>query len=131
MPNILKKLKLLTRSIWLLRLSAKKEFNVPKLLICDAHDAHFSKLWQHIFYSLPMYLCILHTGTMAYVNGELEHGKTIFHETLAKLYIFFLVLFRLCWQIEKYQKPHNPVFAKSFCNHNRQLLCHFRIRNFT
>ena len=97
MPNILKKFKLLTRSIWLLRLSTKKEFNVPKLLICDAHDAYFTKFWQESLYTFPMYLCIFHAGAMANIYRELEHSKTIFHETLAKLCIFFLVLFRLCW----------------------------------
>ena len=60
-----------------MRFVSIEQFDVPKLFIGDAENADFPKLWQKGLYPFAMNLCILHTGAMADVDGELEHGKTI------------------------------------------------------
>ena len=113
----LKQFQLLAWGIGLLRLCAKEQLDVTKLFVCDAHDANLAKLRQNCFHPFSMHLCILHTGTMADVNGELEHGEAVLHETLSKLGVFTKVFLRFCRQVEQYHEPHNPVFAKPFCYH--------------
>lgn len=49
-----------------------------------------------------MYLCVLATGTVSDVDGELEHGESVSLEFLAKIRIAFLVLLGFCGQVEEY-----------------------------
>ena len=97
----LKQLQLLTWSVWQLWLVPIKQFYVTELLVGDTHDANFSELWQYGFYSFPMNLGILHAGTMADVDGELEHRESILNETFAKVGVFFDVFLRLSREVEQ------------------------------
>ena len=84
-------------SIWLLRLGTEEYFDVAKLLVGDTHDTNLTKLWQDGLYTFAMHLSILHAGTVAHIDGELEHGEAVLNETLAELRVLLDVLLRLCW----------------------------------
>lgn len=49
-----------------------------------------------------MYVCIFAAGTVADVDGELEHGEPVALEFLAKIRIAFLVLLGFGGQVEEY-----------------------------
>lgn len=101
-PPFLKQLQLLAWCVGKLRFVAKEQFNISKLLVGDAHDAHLPEFGQDGFHPLAMNLCILHAGTMAHINRKLEHGEAILNETLSEFGVFFDVLFRLCWEVEQH-----------------------------
>ncbi len=97
----LKQLQLLTWCVWQLWLVAIEQFYVTELFVSDTHDANLPELWQHGFHSLAVNLGILHTGTMAHIDGELEHRESILNETFAKLGVFLNVFLRLSREVEQ------------------------------
>lgn len=102
MLNILKQFQLLTRCISLLRFGAKKQLDVAKLLVSNAHNANLPEFWQDGFYSFAMNLCILHAGTMSHINGKLKHGEPVLDETLAEFGVFLDILLRLCGEVKQH-----------------------------
>jgi hypothetical protein len=72
----------------MLGLCAKEQLDVAKLFISDTHNANLPKFGQDGFHSFAMNLCILHAGTMAYIDGKLKHGEPVLNETLAEFGLF-------------------------------------------
>ena len=93
----LKEFQLLTRSIRLLRLGTKEQFDVAKLLVGNAHDTDLAEFRQNGFHPFAMHLSVLHAGAMTHVDRELKHGEAILDETLAELRVLLDVLLRLSW----------------------------------
>ena len=54
---------------------------------------------------------IFSTGTMACIDGELEHVEAILEKFFSEGGIVFPVFFRVGRQVEENEDPHNPVFA--------------------
>ncbi len=101
-PPFLKQLELLTWCIRCLGLASKIQFNVGELFVSNAYDTHFTKLRQYGLHTFTMNFGIFHTGTMADVDGKLEHGESILNETLPEFSIFLDIFLRLCREVEQY-----------------------------
>lgn len=93
--------KLLPWGIWRNWFLTIKQLNGPELLVCYAQHPNMTELWQKRFYAPYVHLGVLHAGTMADVNGELEHGETIALQVLAKKGISLLVALCLRRQVEE------------------------------
>ncbi len=65
---MLKQFKLLVGCICTLLLFAIKHLNICKLLICYTHNDDMPTFRKHGFYAFYMHSCIIHTGTMAYID---------------------------------------------------------------
>ena len=96
--------------MWLLPI---KKLNVSKLLVCYAHYSDLSIFRKKRVDTLHVDFCILHTCTMAYINGELKHGEAILLQPLSEHGVFFYVFLCFCWQIKKNKYPHNSIFTKT------------------
>lgn len=108
------KFKLLTRSSGLLWFLSVKYFKITKLLVGNAEYAHLSKFRKKRLDALDVHLGILHTGTMADVGRELEHGEPVTLQFLAKLCVGLAVTLGLGRQVKLYNHPHNAIFTEAF-----------------
>ena len=93
----LKKFELLAWRIGLLGFCTEEQLNIAKLFVSDAHDANFSKFWQHGLHTFAMDLCIFHTGTMTHIDRELEHGEAILHQTFTEQSVLTYVFLCFRW----------------------------------
>jgi len=93
--------------------SAIEDFHISKLFVSDPQDTHFPGFGQDAFDTLNMHIGILRTGTMAQIDRKLKHCKAILQELLPKEGILLPRPLGVGRQIEQYQHPHNPIFAKS------------------
>jgi hypothetical protein len=59
-----------------------------------------------------MHFHVFAAGAVAYVNAELEHGKTIIHHFIAELGVVFPVFLGFGRKVEKYEYPHNAIFIE-------------------
>ena len=90
-----------------------KNFHHPKLLVGNAHNAYMAFGWQFCFYPLYMYFCIFPAWAMPEINAELEHIEAICHNVLPEFGINLPVLFGFCWQVKKYEYPHDAICIKT------------------
>jgi len=114
----LKQLQLLIRRIDFGLFLPLKEFHHPELLIGNREDTDIPMLGQSSLHPFYMNIRILSAGTMAQIDGKLEHGESVFHHLLAKVGIDFPVFLRIGRQIKKYHHPHDSVFIKTIHKHS-------------
>ena len=116
---------MLSGSIGRLRLFPVEKLYIGELFIRNTQYANFPDLREHCPNPSHVDFGILHTRTMAYVNRELEHSESIFHQGLTEVSIGFLLLLGFRRQVEEHENPHNPIFTETIKPHHDNL--HFRI----
>lgn len=70
-----------------------------------------SEFRQKRLHTLYMDRGVLATGTMADINGKLEHRKAVFLQTFPEIRVGPFVFLRFGRQVKQYQYPHNTIFA--------------------
>ena len=111
--TILKEFQLLTGGFGFHLFLAMEEFDHPKLLIGNLHNAHLPLFGQGIFGAFYMHGRIFPTGTEPHIDTELEHGKAIVQKILTKLGRILPVRQSLCWQVKKNEYPHATVLVET------------------
>jgi hypothetical protein len=97
-----KQLQLLARCVHCFRFTITENFHLTKLFVGNAQNPDVAKLGHERLYPLDMNLGILIARTMPQINGKLEHGEAVGHDTLPKVSIRLALLLRLRRQIEKH-----------------------------
>ena len=112
-----KQLQLLAWRVDRLGLAVAENLHLAKLFVGDAYDTNVAKLGHERLHPLDVYLGVFPAWTMSQIDGKLEHRETVSHDAFAEIGIGFSLFFRLCWQIEKHQHPHNAIFTETV-HHN-------------
>ena len=90
-----------------------KKLHGGKLFVGDGENPYFSVRGQQVFHTAHVYFGIFAAGTVAHVDGELEHGETVAQEVLAEVGCRFPFALGFGGKVEKYKYPHNSVFAEA------------------
>lgn len=97
-----------------LRLLAIKKLNVFELFVGDGKNAYFAIFRHQSLDAADMYGGILATGTMAHIDGKLEHREAVAHDVLAETRSILALFARRGGEIEEYKYPHDAIFTKTF-----------------
>jgi len=108
-----KELKLLRCIGMIGRFGPIEDFHAAKLLVSYRKDTDMPFFREHPFYPPDMDIGVFTTGTMPYVYGKLEHGKTVAHNLLPEPCGNFPVLFPDYGQIKENEDPQNTIFIKT------------------
>ena len=73
-----------------------------------------AELWQEGADPFHVDISVFHAGAMAQVDGELEHGETIFLQLLTEGGIRLPLLLGLGGKVEEHKNPHDAVLAEPF-----------------
>ena len=82
-----------------------------KLLVSKRHDHHLTLIGEHRLDPPHMRLRLLHTRTMAHIDGVLKHREAILQELLAEAGSRLALLRRTRRQIKEDKDPHDAVFT--------------------
>lgn len=109
----LKKFQLLPRGIGCDFFLADEEFYFRELFVGDGEAAYLTILRQRGFDSFEVDCSVLSTGTVAHIDGKLEHRETIAQQLFAEVGGGLAFLFCLGGEVEEDEQPHDAVFAEA------------------
>jgi hypothetical protein len=113
----LKKFELLHRFWCFHKVMSTEDFHHSELFVGNTHDAYMPFWGKNVFYPLDMYLRIFPAGAVPQVYAELEHIEAVGHNIFPEPGIYFPILFSFCWQVKKYEYPHNSIGIESLKHH--------------
>lgn len=121
---ILEELQLLAWRIGLDMFFADKQLYFGELLVGDGQATYLSELWQGCFDAFEVYGGILAAGTVAHVDGELEHREAVAQQMFAEVGSGLPFAFGVGGEVEEDKEPHDAVFAETVhCATFRGKLC--------
>ena len=88
---------------------AVKDFDVSELFVRDAEHSDVSFGRSHTHDAFDMHLCVVHTGTVPHIDGELEHGESVLYNVFSELCCRSSFLFSFRRQVIEDEHPHDSV----------------------
>ena len=111
---VLEQFQLMTIDDGRLRLFAIEKLNVGKLFVGDSKYANLAVFRHQGLDAANVYGCVLATGTMAHIDGKLEHREAVAHDVLAETRSILALFARRGGEIEEYKYPHDAILTKTF-----------------
>ena len=96
-----------------MRFLAVEELDAGKLFVGNSQYAYLTIFWHKRLDAANVYGSIFAAGTVAYIDGKLEHREAVAHYVLTEACGVSSLLFRSSREVEEYKYPHNSVFAEA------------------
>jgi hypothetical protein len=92
-------------------LPATEKLHHTKLLIGEGKNDDFTPGCQKRLYTLYVHFSVFAAAAMPYINGILQHGKSILLKIFPEPGIVFPVLNGFGWQIKEYKYPQDMILV--------------------
>lgn len=102
----------------IMRRTAKEEFHIAELFVCDAKQTDLSIRGKKRFHATQVHVCILIAGAMTHINGELEHGEAITLQIFPEKSVSLLLFHRSGRQIKEDKNPHHAILTDPAHGHS-------------
>ena len=98
------------------RLARREVFHHTKLLVGKRPDHHLALIGKHRLDPPHMRLCLLHTRTMAHIDGVLKHCEAILQQLLAEAGSRLALLRRTRREIRACARPAGGVVPRAYAS---------------